>query len=320
MEELVSIVIPIYNVEQYLEECIKSVIMQTYTTLQIILVDDGSTDNSGEIADNFVKEDKRIQVIHKKNGGLSDARNYGIELATGKYITFIDSDDYVENTYIEKLYNAIKKNNTKVSQCNISKVNNQNEVIEEIGYNVNEVKNTKKMLKEIYSQHWIENTVVWNKMYLTELFKDIRYPIGKIHEDEFITYKILYNVKEIALVNEHLYNYRENVNSITRRKFTLSKLDILEAFEERLEFFKKNNEQQLHELTLIEYAKILIDYYIKCNEDLKLFGKQELLNKYRKIYVKLIKIKEYSKIRKLKCTIDYISPLLYYNIKKIIRK
>ena len=251
MEELVSIVIPIYNVEQYLEECIKSVIMQTYTTLQIILVDDGSTDNSGEIADNFVKEDKRIQVIHKKNGGLSDARNYGIELATGKYITFIDSDDYVENTYIEKLYNAIKKNNTKVSQCNISKVNNQNEVIEEIGYNVNEVKNTKKMLKEIYSQHWIENTVVWNKMYLTELFKDIRYPIGKIHEDEFITYKILYNVKEIALVNEHLYNYRENVNSITRRKFTLSKLDILEAFEERLEFFKKNNEQQLHELTLI---------------------------------------------------------------------
>ena len=124
--ELISIVIPIYNVEKYIEKCLDSVIKQTYKNIEIILVDDGSPDNCGKICDSYANNDKRIQVIHKENGGLSDARNVGIERANGKYITFVDSDDYIELDYIEYLYTLIKKYNTKISFCKVNVVFNEN--------------------------------------------------------------------------------------------------------------------------------------------------------------------------------------------------
>ena len=116
-EELISVILPIYNVEKYLEKCLKSVINQTYKNLEIILVDDGSKDNSPQICDEYAVKDKRIVVIHKSNGGLSDARNAGIEIAKGKYIALIDSDDYVEKDYVQFLYQLIKENNAEMSIC-----------------------------------------------------------------------------------------------------------------------------------------------------------------------------------------------------------
>ena len=119
MKERISVVVPVYNVEQYLEKCVNSIINQTYKNLEIILVDDGATDKSGKLCDELAKLDNRIMAYHKKNGGLSDARNYGVERATGDYIGFVDGDDYIDAEMYEKLYEAIKKENVDVAECNL---------------------------------------------------------------------------------------------------------------------------------------------------------------------------------------------------------
>lgn len=317
-EQLISVVVPIYNVEKYLRECLESIINQTYKNLEIILVNDGSKDASPQICEEYQKKDKRIKVIHKENGGLSDARNQGINIAQGEYITFIDSDDYINKAYIEKLYNAIKENNVKISQCGIVKVNNQDEILEKIGYVENQIKSGKELIKEIYKGHWTENIVVWNKMYLTKLFKNIRYPVGKIHEDEFITYKILYNLDKMAVISECLYNYRQTGESIVSKKFNLKRLDILEALEERIKFLKNKNERELYELTLRCYLQKTAESYAKTrlyiNDNKQIL--KELVKKYRKNYKYVLKAKKIKLFIRLRMGIFYISPKTFYIIKK----
>lgn len=318
MEELISIIIPIYRVEKYLKECIDSVINQTYKNLEVILVNDGSPDNCGNMCDEYARKDKRVKVIHKKNGGLSDARNHGIDMATGKYITFIDSDDYVDLKYIEKLYDSIKKNNTKISQCNILKVNDKKEIIEKVGYSENNVKSGKELIKDIYYEHWAENIVVWNKMYSIELFEKIKYPVGKIHEDEYVTYKILYYIDKVSIVNEYLYCYRQNDNSITGKKFNIQRLDVLEAFEERLTFFEEKNEKELYELTLKAYLEKLVRCYMQMKKYIEETKSMEieLIKKYRKNYIKILKSKKMTTFSKIKMFCFYSLPNIYYNLKK----
>ena len=177
--DLISIVVPIYKVEKYINKCIESILNQTYKNLEIILVDDGSPDNCGKIADEYAKKDNRIKVIHKKNGGLSDARNAGIDIVKGKYIAFVDSDDYIEKEYIEIMYNAIRTNKVKIVQCGINKVNDDGKVLDSYGYLDNELINSKRIIEEKYTKYPISNVVAWNKLYSTDLFKDIRYPVRK---------------------------------------------------------------------------------------------------------------------------------------------
>lgn len=323
--DLITIVVPIYKVEKYLEECITSLINQTYENIEIILVDDGSPDNCGKICDKYATQDKRIKVIHKENGGLSDARNCGIDMAQGRYITFVDSDDYIDVKYIECLYNAIKINNTQISQCNILRVSDKKEIVERLGYCDSTTKLGKELLKEAYGVHWIENVVVWNKMYNIELFDKIRYPVGKIHEDEYTTYKILYNIDKIAIVNEYLYNYRQSEDSIIGRKFNIKRLDILEAFEERLKFFKERNEKELYELTQKQYLESIQQYYqqvlLYIEESKNVLA--NLMKKYKNEYKKSKTNTTISKKTKMKMRIFYYNPQLLYTIqkiKKVIRK
>lgn len=197
MEELISVIVPIYNVEKYLNKCIESIINQSYSNLEIILVDDGSKDSSGIMCDSYILKDKRIKVIHKENGGLSDARNVGLDKAKGEYIVFIDSDDWIDEKMIEILYNIIKKNNSDISICDYflaynEEIQTQKEDIEII--NLSNI----EALKTIYDKDLgVCMIVAWNKLYKRNLFKDdIRYPYGKIHEDEFTTYKLLYKAKK----------------------------------------------------------------------------------------------------------------------------
>ena len=317
--DLISIVVPVYKVEQYIEENITSLVNQTYKNLEIILVDDGSPDDCGKIFDQFASKDNRIKVIHKENGGLSDARNYGIDRATGKYIVFVDSDDYIDNRYIEILYNAIKTNNTKISQCGVLKINDKNEVMEKLGYVDKQIKTGKEMLKDLYNGHAIENVVVWNKMYAIEMFKDLRYPVGKIHEDEFTTYKILYNIDSIAIVNEHLYYYRQNENSITGKTFNIKRLDKLEAYEQRLAFFQEKEEKELYGLTLFEYLSEIRQSYINTRKyiDNSQDILSDLIKKYRENYKYILKDKNVSFMKKVKMLIFYISPQVFNYIKKM---
>ncbi len=294
MKELISVVVPIYNVEKYLEKCIKSIINQTYDNIEIILVDDGATDKSGQICDDYEKMDTRIKVIHKKNGGLSDARNAGLKIAKGEYIAFIDSDDFIDKAFIKTLYEMCKKNNAEIAQCKYRRVGyekfnikqeSEDKKIETI------VKTGKEMFYDIYTREHMVYIVAWNKLYKKSLFKGIEYPKGKINEDEATTYKLFYKAKKIVVTNQVLYNDVYRKNSIMNKKYNKKRLDGLWALEGRIEFLKEKNEKELLKLTEILYTKELIRNYAKVkryienSKDLQ----KDLLKKHRKMSVKLLK-------------------------------
>lgn len=239
-EPLISIVIPVYKVEKYIHRCIDSVLNQTYKNLEIILVDDGSPDNCGIICDEYSQKYERIKVIHKKNGGLSDARNVGLNTISGEYIGFIDSDDWIENGYIEKLYRLINKYNADISVCNFIKTSCKDKNLDcNLKVEIKEYTNI-QALEQYYDIYSIQMVVAWGKLYKRSLFKDIEFPIGKIHEDEYITYKLFYRSNKVVLTTEPLYYYWQRSDSIMGLGFNIKgQIDAIDAFEERARFFKK---------------------------------------------------------------------------------
>ncbi len=231
----ISIIVPIYKVENYLHRCVDSILAQTFTDFELILVDDGSPDNCGKICDDYAKKDNRIKVIHKENGGLSSARNAGIDIAKGDYLSFVDSDDWIHPQMIELLYQGIKENNVKCSICGY-KETEQQEPFEQIFQVHYELHNGMDFL----ISNNVNATVAWGKLYYKSLFDTIRYPLGRLHEDEFTTYKILYSAGKISFVNAHLYYYFINENGITKGTFTPQRLDAILALKEQCSFFKHN--------------------------------------------------------------------------------
>ena len=213
--EKVSVIVPVYNVEKYLKRCLDSIIDQTYSNIEIILIDDGSTDNSGTICDRYTKNDKRIIVIHKENGGLSSARNAGIEIATGKYLCFIDSDDYIENDMIEYLYCGIKKYDVDIATCGFSNIysTGRKECItipkEDIIY-------SKKDALDIHLLSGYIDDITCNKMFKKKLYENIRYPEGYLYEDMITTYKLINKANKVALRPNSKYNYCKRNDSIGR--------------------------------------------------------------------------------------------------------
>lgn len=311
-KELISIVVPIYNVEKYLKNCIDSIIKQTYTNIEIILVDDGSPDNCGKICDEYKEKDNRIKVIHKQNGGLSDARNAGIDIATGEYIAFIDSDDYIEENYIEVLYNLCVKNDVWLSECDYERINSDDKIEMKQNRESN-IYTGKEMSRRLYSKDFIRTIVVWNKLYKREIFKSLRFPKGKINEDEFTTYKIFYNLDKVAVTSEKLYYYRYSPDSIMNRKFNKKRLDLIEALEERIEFYKEKNEKELYNLTLKCYIEHLIEYFRLCKRDIEDKSYYKLiLKKYRNNFLKMIMLKEIKIKSKIKYAIFFFNPNLLY--------
>lgn len=228
--ELITIVIPIYNVEKYISRCIDSVINQTYQNIEIILIDDGSPDNCPLICDDYQKMDKRIKVIHKENGGLSDARNVGIKNATGKYITFIDSDDYIENDYIEYLYSLIRKYHTNISICANYLIKKNKTKSSGTGYK-EMILEQKECIKRMLLNHGF-SVSAWSKLYNISLFKDIEYPKGKIFEDNGTTYKLIMKCKNIAYGEKAKYCYIIRDDSITTSNFNEKKMALIELTDE----------------------------------------------------------------------------------------
>ena len=236
----VSIVVPVYKVETYLKRCVDSILSQTFEDFQLILVDDGSPDNCGIICDEYAKKDIRVHVIHRKNGGLSAARNSGIDWVFDghmtEWITFIDSDDWVSHHYLERLLSFAEKTDSEVCVGGFQSVQDENDVNDE---NENSIVKTYTPESLWYSNRG-NATVAWGKLYKTHFFKELRYPEGKIHEDEFTTYKILFSQNQIAYCEEKLYNYYLSPNSIMRSKWSIKLLDGIEALEEQMLFFKTN--------------------------------------------------------------------------------
>lgn len=236
MEDLISVVVPVYKVEKYLNRCVDSIINQTYKNLEIILVDDGSPDGCPEICDEYAKKDSRIKVIHKENGGLSDARNVGIDIAKGKFITFIDSDDYINGNYIELLYHTCIENEADMAITSHKVIYENGTVIEkETEEKIN--LNSKDVLNRILYDDGIDLSA-WAKLYKRELFKEIRYPKDRLFEDAATTYKLIDECDKISINSKSTYNYIIRKDSITNKDFSKSKMDLIISTKEMTEYIK----------------------------------------------------------------------------------
>lgn len=235
---LISIIIPVYKVEKYLEKCIQSVINQTYENLQIILVDDGSPDNCGKICDEYAKKDHRIEVIHKSNGGLSDARNKGLEIAKGEYIGFLDSDDYIESDMYEVLYNLLKQYNVDVSICNFYTVSQGKIAIKNADNGIKEY-NRIEILKEILLDNNIQS-YAWNKLYKKDLFDEIKYPVGKKYEDIGTTFYLLEKCNKVVVTGKPEYYYINRQDSIVNNVTETTITDYIELIMQRYDYIEEN--------------------------------------------------------------------------------
>lgn len=233
MEDKISVIIPVYNVERFLKECVESVLNQSYSNFEIILVDDGSTDNSGVICDDFAKLDSRIIVVHKKNGGLSDARNIGLSYATGLYITFIDSDDSVDHLYLELLLGLICKYDADVSACREYSVTSNKNEQESVA-----VFTPFLAIESMLLEQYITPSAC-GKLYRLEFFKDISFPVGMLFEDFATTYKIFFKSRKIVQTNKKLYYYRPNPKGIMRSDFSEKYMDILTVHEMMIDFLNR---------------------------------------------------------------------------------
>lgn len=310
----ISIIVPVYQVEKYIRQCIESILAQTFTDFELILVDDGSKDNSGKICDEYAAKDKRIRVIHKENGGLSDARNNGLDKAVGKYFMFVDSDDYIAPKMAECLYNNILKEDADIAICNYRYVfengekdfstENKAEVLDgaEIFYNRKNERN--------YG-FW---TVAWNKLYKAEAFKNKRFRFGKYHEDEFWANDIYSSDIKAATVSESLYYYRQRDNSIMGNRNIKKCFDLIEAFQERIWVYLKEEKYSSQAYKVLIFSLEHLNEskrLIKNEEDRARFNKAE---KQTKAIINTLKKKKLSKIQKLSLVIIGINPCLVFSV------
>lgn len=318
MHPLISVIIPVFNVEEYLDKCVESIISQTYENLEIILVDDGSTDCCSIKCNEWKKKDNRIRVIHKKNGGLSDARNRGLEIATGDYIVFVDSDDYIDLTMIETLCSLLENNGADMSMCSYRTVDEKGNDIPLDTFVDKGVIDKKEFFNKLSCFGWWFYVIVWAKMYKKEIFDGIKFPVGKINEDSFVMHHIANKCNKIAVTDEQLYNYVQRDNSIMRNTFSAKNLADFEALYDRYKFFKSNGYDELipnlQEIVSDKYRDILPTIQLKNFEEYK---------RYKKV-IKLIKEmadcdkEKYPFIHHIYSLPHFLYRYCYYNAQKRI--
>ena len=266
MLELVSIIVPVYNVAKYLPRCIDSILRQTFKNLQVILVNDGSIDESTAICEEYALRDSRIEVINKKNGGLSDARNVGISRAKGVYIALIDSDDYVHERYIESMYNCIKRDNSDMCFCGFHYVNEGDEdwyaiTRSPVCYDIHPSIHLAgchpagEIMKVIDTIELLYFVAAWNKLYRRELFDKIKYPIGRLHEDVFVLHRLLAACNSVSMISDCLYYYLQRPTSIMGKAYSARRLDVLDAYDDRIHFYIENKTCSLLRNTCLSYIR-----------------------------------------------------------------
>lgn len=243
---LVSIIVPVYNVEYYLKQCLDSVINQTYKDIEIILIDDGSTDNSGKICEEYAKKDARIKFFRQKNKGLSAVKNRGIETASGDYIMFIDSDDYADVQLCEKLLDALTEQDSDMAVCHYSYIGDDGELLSTSdfgGYRPfpDSVLTGNDYIESICRYGSMICVVSWNKIYKKSVFKNLRFAEGKLSEDELIIHHIADACSRIAIISGQYYYYRIRKGSITNTEHLVKRLDNTYALLDRLNFIKERN-------------------------------------------------------------------------------
>lgn len=284
----ISVIVPVYNAEKHLNECLDSILSQTFTDFELILINDGSTDNSGSICDEYAKRDVRVIVLHHNNSGAATARNIGIDKAMesdSTWITFIDSDDLIhENMFMYLLSSAID-NDKSISICKFTTKIEELRTIKPSQFTCQCVD-----IEEFYVHNRTNSVVPWAKLFLKSLFYDIRFPRNKYAEDEFTIYKVLFKHRIIALINLPLYYYFNNDEGLSKGEWSLKNLDSLQAFHEQIAFFNELRYMQALKRTV--YALIIaIDKntkQIKLSNN-KILLKNKLLNSLKKMRKETIK-------------------------------
>lgn len=285
---LISVIIPIYNVERYLYQCIESVLRQSYKNIEIILIDDGSTDESGKICDEFSKKDERIIVIHQKNQGIAEVRNRGVREARGEYIFWIDSDDYVSEDIIEELYNNVVQCEADISICNYTQGSERKYHFElDKCEGQMECFDYKRGLELIYeSSHFsFIMAASWAKLIKKSLYEGLNYPSGKIFEDIYMSHKLIRKCQKIVYTDKVMYYYYQWPASILGKKLYIEKLDYLGAFEERIHFFHELNLPELEEKARLQYLHALMWEYSRAKDILhNRMMVKHIKKEYRKYY------------------------------------
>lgn len=287
---MISVIVPVYNVFPYLGECIETICRQTFKDLEILLIDDGSTDGSGALCDDFAKRDTRIKVIHQENQGLSCARNIGIEQASGEYIVFIDSDDRIHPEMIQIMYNAMCQYAAELVICSHKRIQEkepQGVYVKKIKVEAQdtEVLSGRECIKRTNTYERVDMTVAWNKLYRKSLFRYLRYPVGRMHEDEFLTYKILYSLKACVYIKIPLYEYRMRKNSIMGSKNIRRLKDKLDATEEKCHFFEQKKDKELYYETLRRYETSIAEVILALRDmSSEVVLRQELEKRFKAVY------------------------------------
>lgn len=300
MQEKISIIVAVYNIEECISKCVESLLCQSYENLEIILVDDGSKDKSGEICDLYVKDG--VKVIHKKNGGLSSARNRGLDEATGDYIMFVDGDDYIDKDMCLKLYNCLKENSADMAMCSINNVYEDLSPVSEFN-DASPFKTGVFSKEELYralvmAGNWYY-IVMWNKLFKKDIFINLRFPEGKIHEDEFLIHEIISQCEKTAITEERLYFYVQRKGSITNKKYSPKRLDIMEALFARAYFYmEKGVQDEIITKHIVALVKVLWDTYEKAD-----YGDDAFKTRYKSIHKDCRKL--------IKKALKYKMPPLY---------
>lgn len=310
MDEI-SIVVPVYNVELYLERCIESILAQTFINFKLILVNDGSPDKCPEICDSYRMKDHRVEVIHRKNGGLSAARNSGIDWVFNnnptEWITFIDSDDWVHPQYLELLLTAAKSSETDVAVGAFSIVNTFSDVFNKI--TLNKIQLLKA--EDFFINDKLHPISACGRLFKSCFFRKIKFPEGRIHEDRFTTYKILFQCNNIVYVEDEVYFCFENNDSITRVAWTPKRLDDIIALEQQIKYLKKSDYRKAYDFIINEYALLLLYSVKKINQSKKYYFKGI---SFKIKFIKLILLHKnrinFTKQKK-KEAFKYVFPIIY---------
>ena len=296
--DLVSVIIPIYNVEAYLDRCIASVANQTYSHLEIILVDDGSTDRSPQICDDWAKKDTRIRAMHQANGGVSAARNAGLQAACGEWIMQVDSDDYIACESVAWLLRAAEETDSDMAMCDFTKGSEDSHEFAAAYPESVEVIDGVTAISRIYtdSHHALRYAVPWNRLCRRKLYEGLAYPQGRIFEDIYMTHQLLFRCKRIAVLNEPLFYYYQRPNSIMNAEFSMKKLDYLQALVERVAFFGERGLEELESIAYDELLHSLIWEYSRTRDMLHSEEGMAYVKKlFRQVYKKGYASKRYPK-------------------------
>ena len=305
-KRMISVIVPIYNVEKYLDECIKSILRQTYTDFELILVDDGSTDNSGQKADVWADKDGRITVIHKENGGLSGARNSGIKVSSGEYLFFVDSDDYIADNCLEVLLERAVQEDADIATCKFNNLWVDACRAETRMPNIDTVIEVKDYLERIYL--YGVYTIVWNKLYKRKLFEGLLFEEGRLNEDAIIVPRLIERANKVAHSSEALYYYRRRKSGIMHGKKREEMLiSVVQWAKEEAERHLNNGDEYFSKLAAKQCANKILEQYMFLEGKLC----KEMKNELKAISRELIHYKGFGSAPGLKLLIASCIPCIY---------